>query len=69
MDEDRASWPIIVGITAGVLGALAAVAIIYSVRREDEPVATLRDASEVIAQCRDQIKEIEESLDLLRQVG
>lgn len=69
MDEDRTSWPLIIGITAGVVGALAAVAIIYSSRRDDGPVARLRDASEIIAQCRDQIKEIEQSLDLSHEAS
>ena len=66
-DEQRTSWPLIVGITAGVLGALAAVVIIYSVQREEEPQAQLRDATQVIEQCRDQIKEIEASLELLKE--
>lgn len=67
MDDNRTSWPLIVGVTAGVLGALAAVIIIYSVRSEVEPEADLRNAAEVIAQCHDQIKEIEASLELLRE--
>jgi len=67
MDDERTGWPLIVGVTAGVLGALAAVIIIYSVRSEVEPEAVLRNAAEVIAQCHDQIKEIEASLELLRE--
>ena len=67
MDNDRTTWPLVVGITAGVLGALAAVAIIYSVRSAEEPEAQLRNAADIIAQCHDQIKEIEASLEGLGQ--
>ncbi len=66
MDEHRTSWPLIIGITAGVVGALAAAAIIYAVK-EEEPELQLRDAKEIIAQCHNQIKEIEASLQRLRQ--
>lgn len=67
MDNDRTTWPLVVGITAGVLGALAAVAIIYSARSAEQPEIQLRDAADIIAQCRDQIKEIEASLEGLGQ--
>jgi hypothetical protein len=66
VDEKRTSWPLIVGITAGVVGALAAAAIIYSVK-EEQPEMQLRDAQDIIAQCHDQIREIEAGLQRLRQ--
>ena len=66
MDENRTSWPLIVGITAGVVGALAAAAIIYAIR-EEEPEMKLRDAQDIIAQCHDQIRVIEAGLQRLRQ--
>lgn len=66
MDEKRTTWPMIVGITAGVLGALAAVTIMYAVK-EEEPEVRIRDAKDIIAQCHDQIREIEARLNILRE--
>jgi hypothetical protein len=66
VEDNRTSWPIIVGITAGVIGALAAAAIIYAVR-EEEPETKLRDAKDIIAQCQDQIRDIEAGIQRLRQ--
>lgn len=68
MEDNRTSWPLIVGITAGVVGALAAAAIIYAVR-EEQPELKLRDAKDIIAQCQDQIKEIEAGIQKLRQTA
>ncbi len=68
MEDNRTSWPLIVGITAGVLGALAAAAIIYALR-EEEPEMKLRDAKDIIAQCQDQIREIESGIQRLRETA
>lgn len=68
MDEKQTSWPLIVGITAGVLGALAAAAIIYAVK-EEEPEMKLRCAQDIIAQCHDQIREIEAGLVRLKETA
>lgn len=66
MSDKKTSWPLVVGLTAGIVGALAATAVIYAIKQE-EPDAQIRDAKDIIAQCHDQIKEIEESLQRLRE--
>ena len=67
MNEDSKSWPIIVGIAVGVLGGVIAGLYVYSVRTEEDPDTKLRDATEIIAQCNQKIKEIEAGLQALRQ--
>ena len=67
MSEDRSSLPLIIGVTAGLLGALFAVSFFYSTRSQEEPETVIRDAKEIIAQCHETIKEIESSLEALRQ--
>ena len=67
MSEDRSSLPLIIGVTAGLLGALFAVTFFYSTRAQGEPETVIRDAKEIIAQCHETIREIESSLEALRQ--
>lgn len=67
MSEDRSSLPLIIGVTAGLLGALFAVTYFYSTRAQEEPETMIRDAKEIIAQCHETIREIESSLEALRQ--
>lgn len=67
MTEDRSSLPLIIGVTAGLLGALLAVTLLYPARNQQEPEIVIRDAREIIAQCHETIKEIESSLEALRQ--
>jgi len=67
VDEDRRSWPLVVGITAGVLSGIIAGVYLYSTRVRTEPEIKLRDAAEIINQCRDKIQEIEAGLETLRQ--
>ena len=67
MSEDRSSLPLIIGVTAGLLGALLVVTYLYTARPEHEPEAAIRDAKDIIAQCHDTIREIESSLEALRQ--
>ena len=67
MDEDKTSWPLIVGITAGLIGGIIAGVYLYSVKDQDEPNTNLRDARDIIAQCNEQIKDLEERLSSLRQ--
>ena len=67
MSENRTSVPLIIGVTAGILGALFAVSFFYTLRTNQEPETVIRDAKEIIAQCHETIKEIESSLEALRQ--
>ena len=67
MSEDRSNLPLIIGITAGLLGALFAVTVFYSTRAQQEPETVIHDAKEIIAQCHETIREIESSLEALRQ--
>ena len=67
MDQGRTSWPIVVGITAGIIGGLIVGVYLYSARAHEAPEVKLRDAKEVIAQCHERIKEIEAGLEALKQ--
>lgn len=67
MDEDRKNWPVIIGVTAGIVGGIIAGLYIYSARQDDEPDNKLRDAQEIIAQCHERIKELETGLKTLRE--
>lgn len=66
MNEDRKSWPLIAGLTVGIVGGVIAGYFLYASKCDDEPDTKLRDAQEIIAQCQDKIKEIEMSLQTLR---
>lgn len=66
MNQERSSWPIIVGITAGVVGSVVAGYFLYSTKTRRDQDGQLRDASEIIAQCHQKIKEIEAGLNALR---
>jgi len=67
VDEDKKNWPIIVGITAGIVSGVVAGLYLYSTRVQENPDVELRDAKEIIAQCHEKIKEIETNLETLRQ--
>lgn len=67
MDGDRKSWPIIVGITAGIIGGVVAGVMIYNMKESRDPDMKLRDAQDLISQCHDKIKEIEAGLKVLRE--
>lgn len=66
MDGDRRNWPVIVGIAAGVITGIAAGIYIYSTRCSCMPDTKLHDAADIIAQCREKIKEIENGLESLK---
>lgn len=66
MDEDRRNWPAVVGVVAGVLAGLVAGIYIYSSRTQCQPDGELHDAADIIAQCRERIKEIEAGLQSLK---
>jgi hypothetical protein len=65
VNEDRTNWPIIVGITAGVLGGIAAGIAIHAMRSSKD--SSLTDAQSIIERCHDKIREIETSLERLNQ--
>lgn len=67
MDEQKGSWPLIIGVTAGLIGAVVAVSLINAARSGDQPEVKLRDARDIIAQCHETIKEIEASLTSLKE--
>lgn len=67
MKEDRGAWPLVMGITAGVVGGIIAGLYLYYMKSEDGADTKLRDAREIISQCHDKIKEIEATIDALRQ--
>lgn len=66
MQEDRTSWPLIVGVTAGVVAGVIAGIYLYATKDDGESTR-LRDAKEIIAQCHAKIKEIEDSLQTLKE--
>lgn len=66
MDGDRKSWPLIAGIAAGVLTGIAVGAYLYTLRHVCIPDAKLHDATDIIAQCREKLKEIEIGLESLK---
>ncbi|HUV03582.1 MAG TPA: hypothetical protein VMX94_00575 [Armatimonadota bacterium] len=68
MEEDRNNWPVIMGITAGVVGGIVAALFLYSVtsschRGQEE----LLDAQDIIARCHENIRQIEDALDALKR--
>lgn len=64
--EDRAKWPAVVGVTAGVVGGLL-VGLYLFMRAHEDAKHPIRDAQDVIAQCYEKIQEIEAGLSSLRQ--
>ncbi|MHB0912851.1 MAG: hypothetical protein ACYC2Y_05315 [Armatimonadota bacterium] len=66
MDEQRSSWPLVVGVTAGVVGSVIAAIWLHSVRAQENRDGQLRNATDIIAQCYDKIKEIESGLESLK---
>ncbi|MHB1000248.1 MAG: hypothetical protein ACYC27_13490 [Armatimonadota bacterium] len=67
MHGDRKNWPIIIGVTAGVMTGLVAGFYLYSSRSHHEPDEKLRDATDIIAQCHEKIREIENNLETLKK--
>ena len=65
MNEDRRNWPIFVGITAGIVGGIIAAVALHAIRSSRE--VAIDGAQEIIDRCHDKIREIEESLERLRQ--
>lgn len=61
MDEKRTSWPIVVGIGAGMLVGIIAAIILYSEKNENAD-DRLHDARDIIDQCHRQIEDIEQSI-------
>jgi hypothetical protein len=62
MATEKSNWPLILGITLGVIGSVALGAFMYSSQPREESAVRLRDAEELIAECRAKIKEIEGGL-------
>jgi sensor c-di-GMP phosphodiesterase-like protein len=57
----------IMAITAGVVGGIVAAIYIYNRTAEHEPTTKLRDAAEIIEQCHQKIREIENNIQQLKQ--
>ena len=68
MDTNDKSWPLVVGITAGVVGGIVA-GIYLMYKSQAQPEDKLRNATEIIAECQSKIKEIEAGLDTLKAKG
>jgi hypothetical protein len=69
VDQDRNNWPIIVGLTAGIVSVAVAGIVWHTIRANketDDHKSKLRDAQDLIAQCHQKIKEIETGLESLR---
>jgi hypothetical protein len=64
LDGDRTNWPIVVGITAGVIGGIVAGVALYTMHAAKD--STMDDAQNIIMKCHEQIKEIESSLERLK---
>jgi hypothetical protein len=67
MEQGKTSWPIVVGVTAGIVGGIIAGVYLYHLRSDDGTETKLRDAKEIIAQCHEKIREIEGTLGALKQ--
>jgi len=68
VEEDRQNWPIIMGITAGIVGGIVAALYLYSVTNIHGRAETkLLDAKDIIARCHENIKQIEDTLETLRR--
>lgn len=67
MADNRKNWPMIVAITAGLVGGIVAAVYVYGQMSGQESEAKLRDAAEIIEQCHRKIREIEDGLHKLRE--
>lgn len=67
MEREDKSWPLLVGITAGIVGGIVAGLYLYTMRTNDESDVKLRDAKDIISLCHERIKEIEAGLESLRK--
>ncbi len=66
MDEKK-TWPVILGISAGVVGGIVAGLYIYSIHKKETDVGvSLRTAQEIIDACHNKIREIEAGLKTLK---
>lgn len=70
MEQDKSSnsWPLVVGITAGVIGGIVAGVYLYSMHGNEQSSLKLPDAKELISQCQNKIKEIESGIEALKQI-
>lgn len=67
MDQEKTSWSLIVGITAGVVGGIIAGVYLYTMHSQDGSDLKIRDAKDIISHCQDKIKEIEAGIEALKQ--
>lgn len=67
MNGDRRNWPIIIGVAAGVVSGIFAGVYFYTIKTQHDPETKLRDAADIIAQCHEKIKEIENGLETLKK--
>ena len=66
MENKQTSWPLVVGIGAGLLAGIVA-AIILHAEHSHHADTKLRDAKDIMELCRKQIEEIGQNVSSLKQ--
>lgn len=67
MADNHKNWPMIVAVAAGLVGGIVAAVYVYGQITAQGPEVKLRDAAEIIEQCHQKIREIEDGLQRLRE--
>ncbi|MCL6520158.1 MAG: hypothetical protein K6T99_10030 [Armatimonadetes bacterium] len=66
--DDKKTWPVVLGVAAGIIGGVVAGLYIYSINKKETNVGvSLRTAQEIIEACHSKIKEIEAGLKSLKE--
>jgi hypothetical protein len=66
MTDEKSNWPLIVGITGGIVGGIIVGVYMMSRTKCDSDDGQIQDAREIIAKCEAKIQEIEAGLETLR---
>lgn len=67
MGKKKQNWTALVGLSAGLAGGVIATVVYLSIRAHQESGIRLRDAEDIMLQCREKIQEIESGLQTLRE--
>lgn len=62
MSKNNGALTALVGVTAGMAGIVIASAVVLVIRAHHESGMRLRNAEDIMLQCREKIKEIESGL-------
>ena len=67
MSKNKETLTALVGVSAGFAGAIIATVVYLSIRAHCESGIRLRNAEDIMIQCREKIQEIETGLQTLKE--